>query len=331
MTRIKILLALSVGLVLLATPARADFKSERRLALAPGGTFTLDADVGAVTLTGDSTSGATVTVTSRRDDFNELYDMQFDEKAGSVTVTVKRRGSRLRGFWNGEWIGDNTHFAIQVPSKTTVNIKTSGGSIEASRLAGRLAIRASGGSLRVEETEGNVEGTTSGGSIRMRDVRGDVVASTSGGSIDITGVRGSLRATTSGGGIAIDTVSGELYASTSGGGVQVRGAGGRVAAHSSGGSVTVRFAAGNNRGGELSTSGGGVRTEVDPSVALTIDASSSGGGVDSELPITGQGPKEPFRSSTSLRGDLNGGGAVLRLRSSGCGVRISGTPRSAAR
>ncbi len=165
----------------------------------------------------------------------------------------------------------------------------------------------------------------------MRDVRGDVVASTSGGSIDITGVRGSLRATTSGGGIAIDTVSGELYASTSGGGVQVRGAGGRVAAHSSGGSVTVRFAAGNNRGGELSTSGGGVRTEVDPSVALTIDASSSGGGVDSELPITGQGPQEPFRSSTSLRGDLNGGGAVLRLRSSGGGVRITGTPRSAAR
>ncbi len=49
MTRMKILLALSVGIVLLATPAWADFKMERRLALEPGGTFTLESDVGAVT------------------------------------------------------------------------------------------------------------------------------------------------------------------------------------------------------------------------------------------------------------------------------------------
>ena len=42
MTRTKILLALSVGIVLLATPAWADFRMERRLALEPGGTFTLD-------------------------------------------------------------------------------------------------------------------------------------------------------------------------------------------------------------------------------------------------------------------------------------------------
>jgi hypothetical protein len=71
----------------------------------------------------------------------------------------------------------------------------------------------------------------------------------------------------------------------------------------------------------LSTSGGGVRTELDPSVALTIDASSSGGDVDSDLPVTVQGRV----ASTSLRGNLNGGGAVLRLRSSGGGVRISAT------
>jgi len=321
MTRTKTLLALSVGIVLLATPAWADFRMERRLALEPGGMFTLDSHVGAVTLTGDSTSGATVTVTSRRDDFDELFDLQFEEAPGRVTVTVKRRGSRLRGFWSGDWFDDNTHFVIHVPSQTAVSLNTSGGSIEASRLTGRLGMHTSGGSLRVEGVDGNVDGSTSGGSIRMRDVGGDVVARSSGGSIDILGVRGSLKATTSGGGIDIDTVSGELYASTSGGGVQVRGAGGRVEAHSSGGPVTVRFAPGNGRGGVLSTSGGGVRTELDPSVALTIDASSSGGDVDSDLPVTIQGRV----ASTSLRGNLNGGGAVLRLRSSGGGVRISAT------
>ena len=319
MTRTKMAFALAVGLAFLATPAWADFKTERRLALEAGGTFTLNADIGTVTLTGDSTSGATVTVTSRRDDFNELFDLRFDETPGGVTVTIQRRnGSWLKGFW-GDWSGYDTQIVVHVPSKTSASVRTSGGSIDATRLSGRLAVRTSGGSLRAEQIDGAVEGTTSGGSIRMRDVSGDTIARTSGGSIDIAGVRGSLVATTSGGGINIDTVSGELRASTSGGGVEVRGAGGRVEAHTSGGPVTVRFAAGNKSGGELTTSGGGVRTEVDPAVALTIDASSSGGNVQADLPVTVQGTTR----NSSLRGDINGGGALLRLRSSGGGVRIS--------
>jgi len=318
MTRMKTLFALTVGLAFLATPAWADFKTERRLALEPGGTFTLNADIGAVTLTGDSTSGATVTVTSRRDDFTELFDLSFDEAPGGATVTIKRRGSWIKGIW-GDWSGYDTHIVVHVPSKTTANLRTSGGSIDATRLSGRLTARTSGGSLRAEQIDGPVDGSTSGGSIRMRDLSGDTIARTSGGSIDIAGVRGSLEATTSGGGIDIDTVSGDLRASTSGGGVEVRGAGGRVEAHTSGGPVTVRFAAGNKSGGELTTSGGGVRTEVDPAVALTIDASSSGGHVQADVPVTVQGT---IRNS-SLRGDMNGGGALLRLRSSGGGVRIS--------
>jgi hypothetical protein len=321
MMRTKILLALSVGIALVATPAWADFKMERRLALEPGGTFTLQSDVGGVTVSGDSTSGATVTLTSRRDDFEKLFDLRFEDTAGGATVIVKRRGGWLKGFWNGEWFDDNTHFVIHVPSQTTVSVNTSGGSIDASRLTGRLGLHTSGGSLRVEAVEGNVDGNTSGGSIRMRDVRGDVVARTSGGGIDIAGVRGSLTATTSGGGVDIDGVGGDLFASTSGGGVEIRGAGARVEARSSGGPVTVRFAAGNNRGGVLSTSGGGVRTEIDPRVALTIDASSSGGHVESDVPVTVQGRLD----KDSLRGELNGGGALLRLRSSGGGVRITAT------
>src|SRR5262245_44326290 len=319
MNRTKTLLILTMGAVLLSTPAWAEYKMERRLALEPGGTFTLTSDVGAVTVTGDSASGATVTITSERDDFEQLFDLQFEEAAGRASVAIKRRGGWLKSL-RGDWF-NHTQLVVRVPSQASVDLKTSGGSIDASRLNGRTAINTSGGSLRVHTVDGNLDGRTSGGSVRMRDVRGDVVASTSGGSIDITDVRGSLRATTSGGGINIETVSGDLYASTSGGGVEIRGAGGRVEAHSSGGPVTVQFASGNNRGGELSTSGGGVRTEVDPSVALSIDASSSGGSVTSDLPVTVQGRID----KNSLRGDLNGGGAVLRLRSSGGGVRISRT------
>ena len=92
MTRSKTLLALAVGCGLVAAPAWADFKTERRLALEPGGTFTLVSDVGAVTVTGDSASGAVVTITSERDDFEELFDLRFEEAAGRASVAIKRRG-----------------------------------------------------------------------------------------------------------------------------------------------------------------------------------------------------------------------------------------------
>ena len=300
----------------MATPAWADFKIERALKLEPGGSFVLESDIGEVVLSGESASGARVVVTSD-EDLDRYFDLSFDETARGVTVTIKRRGTLRRLF--GWFDNDRTRISIQVPAKTDVRLSTSGGSVRASRLTGILDVRSSGGSLEIDAIDGNVDGGTSGGSIRMRDVDGNVAASTSGGSITIGDVRGTLRANTSGGGITITDVGGDLRASTSGGGVDVRGAGGRVEASSSGGGVTVRFAPGNSSGGVVSSSGGSVRAEIDPGAKVSIDATASGGSVTSDVPVTIQGKVEQH----SLRGDMNGGGPMLRLRSSGGGVRIS--------
>lgn len=313
-TKSVAILGLTVGL--LATPAWADFKIERSLTLEPGGMFILESDIGDVVLTGDSTSGARIVVTSE-EDLDRYFDLTFDDAGRTATVRIKRRGV-MRRFFN--WFdNDRTRITVRVPRKTDLRVNTSGGSIRVSTVEGIVGVHTSGGSIDVDSIAGNVDGSTSGGGVRMRNVRGDAVASTSGGSIVITDVRGRLRANTSGGGINIDAVSGDLRASTSGGSVDVRGAGGRVDASSSGGGVTVRFAPGNSSGGVISSSGGSVRTEIDPGARVSIDATASGGSVTSDVPITIQGKIE----NDSLRGDMNGGGALLRLRSSGGGVRIA--------
>ena len=324
-TRIRIVTIACLALGLSATSAWADFKMDRKLTLEPGGSFVLESDIGDVTLTGASASGARIVVTSD-EDLDRYFDFTFDEGARTATVRIKRRGTMRRLF--GNWFdNDRTRITIEVPTRTDVRVNTSGGSIRASRVDGLVGVHTSGGSLDLDAIEGDVDGTTSGGSIRMRDVRGNVRASTSGGSINISDIRGGLRANTSGGGISIDDVSGDLRASTSGGSVDVRGAGGRVDASSSGGGVTVRFAPGNSSGGVVSSSGGSVRTEIDPAARVSIDASASGGSVSSDVPVTSQGTIE----SHSLRGEMNGGGPLLRLRSSGGGVRIAGISRSASR
>ena len=94
-------------------------------------------------------------------------------------------------------------------------------------------------------------------------------------------------------------------------------------AESSGGPVSAVLAAGNSAGGSLSSSGGGVRVTIARDTRLSIDASSSGGSVSCELPVQSQGKQ----SRTALRGDLNGGGPTLKLRSSGGGIQIDGSGR----
>lgn len=295
------------ALVVAASPAAADFHLERRLALSPGGTFTLDSDLGSVSVTGDSSSGVVVTVTASDDKLADRLDIQFSASGNSATVTARRRDASAFHLF-GDGFRGRVEFVVHVPRATRIDVRTGGGSIHAVALAGPAQVHTSGGSLVVEDIDKDVDATTSGGSIRAQHVRGRVTMHTSGGSIDA------------------DDVRGDMDASTSGGTIQVREAGGRVDAHTSGGSVNVAFARGNNRGGDLSTSGGGVRAEIDPKVALSIDAGTSGGGVTADVPVTVHGSI----SGHALQGDLNGGGATLRLHSSGGGVHITAAPPSSA-
>jgi hypothetical protein len=307
-----------------SVPASADFRLERQLPLDPGGTFVLDAAVGSVVIRGDSTSGANVTITSRRDDVNDRFDIDFVSSPGSAGVTIKRKGTWLNGF--GDWGRGGLQVTVHVPRDVSADLRTSGGSIDAAALK-NARVRTSGGSLTVADVTGDLDGHTSGGSIDVRQIHGRASVETSGGRIEATDISGSLLAHTSGGSIRIANVAGDINAETSGGGVDIRGAGGHVQAHSSGGSLSVGFARGNNRGGDVSTSGGSVQAEVDPAVSLTIDASTSGGSVTADVPVTVQGEIGRRR----LQGHLNGGGELLRLHTSGGSIRIAPTGTATAR
>lgn len=308
--------AAALAVFILGTPAWADFRLERRLALNPGGAFLLETFAGAVSIVGDSPAGVTVTITSTRDDLDGRIDFTFEEQPDRVRVVARRAGAVSR--WFGSWSSyGNLRFTVHVPSRTAVITSTSGGEIHASRLEGAVRVRTSGGRVRVEDIAGDVHARTSGGPIRIERVLGTVDAGTSGGAVEVTTVAGDVRAGTSGGPITIAATTGDVAAETSGGRIQIRDAGGRVRAHTSGGPITVGFAPGNASGGDLETSGGRVTAAVDPRAALSIDASTSGGGVRSDLALT----TRSF-SRNAVRGDLNGGGPPLRLRTSGGPIAI---------
>jgi len=308
------------GGALLAAPAAADFRLEKALALAPGGELLVETAGGSVTVTGGAATGARIVVTSDRDQaaVDERYTFEFSNDGNTAKVINRRRGSGWFGGWFDWGHGLNLHFEIQVPRQTRVDLQSSGGGIRVSNLQGTARLRSSGGAVRAFDLVGAVDAKSSGGGVEVRRVQGDVRLASSGGRVTAERITGDVDAESSGGGVEVSAVSGDVDASSSGGGVHLDGIGGKVSAESSGGPVSAVLTADNTAGGNLSSSGGGVRVDVDRGARLSIDASSSGGSVVCDLPVTVQGKQ----SRSSLRGQLNGGGAPLLLRSSGGGIHI---------
>jgi len=294
MRKLSILLLAALVIPNLATLAEASSRIEKTLKLEPKGRFVLESDVGSVTVTGVSSSGARVVITSDREDFEALYNINFEENSGSAGVRVRRKD---RWGWS-EHI--SVHFEVEVPSQTQTDIRTGGGSVRLSTLRGDSELKTSGGTIDVSGLSGRLDAKTSGGSIHLQEVDGDAHVETSGGKIEAASLDGSLNAHTSGGPIRVDRVSGYVEAETSGG------------------PISVNFGRGNFRGGVLETSGGSIEVELDRSANLEIDASTSGGSVSSDLPIRVVGEI----SSSSLHGSLGSGGETLRLHTSGGSIRI---------
>ncbi len=283
-----------LSLLAVALPCAAQSRIEKDLELQPGGRFTLESEVGSVTLTGAARTGAHIVITSDRNDLNKELEFSFTNSRGWASVTARRKHEL---GWSH---GYSVHFEIEVPTETRSEVHTGGGSIALSGLRGAADLKTSGGSINVSGLNGTLDADTSGGSIHVSEVTGDTHISTSGGPIDAEAVDGNLRAHTSGGPIRINRVSGYVEAKTSGG------------------PIRATYSAGNRHGGDLETSGGSIEVAIDPSANLNLDASTSGGSVSSDLPVRVVGTV----SHSSMHGAIGSGGEELRLHTSGGSISI---------
>ncbi|HVS63914.1 MAG TPA: DUF4097 family beta strand repeat-containing protein [Thermoanaerobaculia bacterium] len=300
-------------LLLLSTPLLAT-EIERELDVGPGGRLIVEAEGTSIEVVGGGRSGARLLLERPRGGapIGDDYEVSIEQRGNDVVVSIeKRRKLALR------WRDQGLKLTALVPGEYGVEASSSGGSISVASLAGDVDVRTSGGSLSIAGLDGSVIGRTSGGSIRVGAITGDADVSTSGGSISVGAADGRVRASTSGGSITIESGS-EVVARTSGGSIEVREVRGTIEATTSGGTVRAYLSEQPTADCHLSSSGGSVEVFLAEDLALDLDAHASGGRVSSELPVSVSGSLSRDR----LRGNLNGGGPELRLRSSGGGVRI---------
>lgn len=127
-----------------------------------------------------------------------------------------------------------------------------------------------------------------------------------------------LRIENTNGGIDIAGVSGSMVVSNTNGKIECRRCGGDIDAETTNGAVRAELVQ-VSRGKKirLESTNGRVTVVLPKSIDAQLDASTTNGSVDTELPV-----RAVERSFNSLRGTINGGGAPLVLRTTNGGISI---------
>lgn len=224
-------------------------------------------------------------------------------------------------------------------------IETAGGHIRLGDIGGRLRARTAGGHIQVGDVKADAELETAGGHIIGRRINGEVRAQTAGGNIIFQAVSGSVRAETAGGQISIGESGGTVRAQTAGGSVRVFGARGAVNVETAGGSIDlldldggvhavtaagrilayIRADQKSFSASHLETSVGDVKVYLPVNLGLTIEAeinNAYGHRIQSDFPLMIQGNDEEYATTIRGSGPINGGGEVLRIRTTMGNIQI---------
>jgi len=202
-----------------------------------------------------------------------------------------------------------------------VTVKSAGGSINVTSAGGRLSATTYGGSIQIGNVQQNAVIETAGGSIRIQHTGGDLRASTAGGNIDAGEIGGAATLETAGGNIRLGSARGPVKAQTAGGGINLWKVERGVRAETAGGGITAELLGSTITDSQLETAAGDITVILASNLSCTVRAAidmATGHRIRSDFPevkITTEGgeygPKQWF-----AQGALNGGGAMLKLRTS---------------
>jgi hypothetical protein len=218
-----------------------------------------------------------------------------------------------------------------------INAETGGGSIDVGTVGSDLTVRTGGGNIKVTAAKGKINAESGGGSVVLVSGLQGAVLETGGGSIEVQRCTGSLKVTTGGGSIELGEIAGPAEIETGGGSIRLSSATGAVRAETGGGSITLngvpaaraetgaggiiaKFVSGTERTDSLlETSAGDITVYLAPNLSMTIRASidlANGHRISSdfsEIRVVSEGGEWGPGSATA-EGTLNGGGPVLKVR-----------------
>ena len=230
----------------------------------------------------------------------EDFEVTFEHKDADVDINGKFRHGRKH--WQKQLNQLKILFQVTVPQQYNVDLHTSSGGIS------------------VADLDGNVRAKDAAGRLRFGKIKGTVWGHTSAGSIKLTSCDSTVDVKTSSGSIKIGDVAGDIQAQTSSGSIRLDGVGGNVNARTSSGSIRASLTGQPRDACNLHTSAGSITVTLMSDIAIDVDAQTSAGRVSTEFAVASviRGKVQKNR----LKGGINGGGPLLKLRTSAGSIRL---------
>jgi TonB family protein len=273
-------------------------------------------------------------------------DIQTFDVGGTATLVTE--GGNIVGGRLGTNFGTGngrSHFAAKLQTQGghiqvddvvgDLTAFTAGGHINTGHIYGEANLHSGGGHIRAAGIDGTATLVTEGGNITVGKAAKFVAVKTGGGQIDFGEVKGSVHAQTGGGGIRVMYVSGPMDVESSGGSICLTRVSGSVKAATDSGTITAWINPDNTEkqhdwvslpgASQLTSTDGDIVVFLPKNLAANIEAIVERGGAhrieaDPALALqyvkaSSQGPAKAFAS-------LNGGGAVLRLKTTGGKIKL---------
>lgn len=248
---------------------------EEQYSVEPGGTLTIDADFGGISIEAWDEHKVDVLVEKRIDGNDEARGRRGLE---DVEVEVSQYGPDIRILVNKPGLFKRNRvrvkMTVRVPRSYNLDLKTAGEDIEVADLLGNVEAGTAGGDIYIGTiTEGDVRASTVGGNIHVRGGGRETALSTTGGTITVDRAEGGVTARTTGGNIEIGDIGGDVDTKTTGGNIGIGRVQGSVTAKTTGGNVEIGPILGNV---DAKTVGGNI--EIDD-VHGTVNTNAVGGRV----------------------------------------------------
>ena len=268
--------------------------------------------------------GSEVTVNVPR----EMELVKIETDGGHIVTTG------ISGRLEAESGGGNIHLD---DIGGAITAETGGGPIEVGNVGGDLTVSTGGGTISIGSVKGKVAAESGGGNLVLLSAAQEASLQTGGGSIRVDKCTGKVKAETGGGGIELGQIGGGATMSTGGGSLKLGSASGLVSAETGSGSIelwgvpaahvetgvgaiTAKFIASSEKqDSELETGMGDITIYLMPNINITVRASieaSNGHTITSDFPqirVNAEGDQWGPKM-VSAEGSLNGGGPVLKLR-----------------
>ncbi len=298
----RIQLIVIVALIALAFESYADEKNllhEKNFPVAGGEKLKVEAP-GADVYVASWDKNEVAIRTYGREALLEKLEFKYEKTEYGVLVSIKRKGDWISNAF--DWGSNSLRIEVKAPKNFNTDLSTSGGDIA------------------IVSLNGNLKMATSGGDIKVKDSYGELKGSTSGGDIDISGFEGPLKVSTSGGDIKVSSKNGEVNVSTSGGDIDLKVENGEITASSSGGDVGLTYK-GENKGMNLTSTGGDIRLMVPQDFKADVHLTTAGGNIDCNLSMS----KIQKTSKMKLDAELNGGGSRVKCTTTAGDIVIKGS------